>query len=56
MSAPAWFAALIAPRVASRNIPVIVNGQRIGAVEIVAEPHDEIAEVWTTPLRSARWR
>jgi two-component system, NarL family, sensor histidine kinase UhpB len=44
--APAWFAALIAPRTASRNIPVIVNGQRIGAVEIVAEPHDEIAEVW----------
>jgi two-component system sensor histidine kinase UhpB len=44
--APAWFAALIAPRVASRNIPVIVNGQRIGAVEIVTEPHDEIAEVW----------
>ena len=27
-------------------MPVIVNGQRIGAVEIVAEPHDEIAEVW----------
>ena len=46
MSARPWFAALIAPRVASRNIPVIVNGQRIGAVEIVAEPHDEIAEVW----------
>jgi two-component system, NarL family, sensor histidine kinase UhpB len=48
--APAWFAALIAPPVASRDIPVVVNGQRIGSVEIVAEPRDEIAEVWTNTL------
>ena len=27
-------------------MPVIVNGQRIGNVEIVGEPTDEIAEVW----------
>jgi two-component system, NarL family, sensor histidine kinase UhpB len=45
-SAPAWFAALIAPSVASRDVPVVVNGQRIGTVEIVAEPRDEIAEAW----------
>jgi two-component system, NarL family, sensor histidine kinase UhpB len=44
--APAWFAALIAAPVASRNVPVIVNGARIGSVEIVPEPRDEIAEVW----------
>jgi two-component system sensor histidine kinase UhpB len=44
--APAWFAALIAPAVASRDVPVVVNGQRIGVVEIVAEPRDEIAETW----------
>jgi two-component system sensor histidine kinase UhpB len=44
--APAWFAALIAPPIASRDLPVIVNGQRIGTVEIVAEPRDEIAEAW----------
>jgi len=44
--APWWFAALIAPPVASRDVPVIVNGQRIGTVEIVAEPRDEIAEAW----------
>jgi two-component system, NarL family, sensor histidine kinase UhpB len=44
--APSWFAALIAPPIASRDVPVIVNGQRIGTVEIVAEPRDEIAEVW----------
>ncbi len=44
--APWWFAALIAPPVATRDVPVIVNGQRIGTVEIVGEPRDEIAEAW----------
>ena len=48
--APAWFAALIAPEIESRHVPVIVKGQRIGAVEIVAEPSDEIAEVWTNSV------
>jgi two-component system, NarL family, sensor histidine kinase UhpB len=48
--APAWFAALIAPPVASRDVAVVVNGQRIGSVEIVAEPRDEIAEVWGNTL------
>jgi two-component system sensor histidine kinase UhpB len=48
--APAWFAALIAPPVASRDVAVMVNGQRIGSVEIVAEPRDEIAEVWSNTL------
>src|SRR5215831_17102293 len=43
---PAWFAALIAAPIASRDVPVVVNGARVGSVEIVAEPHDEIAEVW----------
>jgi two-component system sensor histidine kinase UhpB len=45
--APKWFTALIAPEVESRHVPVVVKGQRIGSVEIVAEPSDEIAEVWT---------
>jgi two-component system, NarL family, sensor histidine kinase UhpB len=44
--APAWFAALIAAPSASRDVPVVVNGARIGSVEIVPEPRDEIAEVW----------
>jgi two-component system, NarL family, sensor histidine kinase UhpB len=43
---PAWFAALIAPPIASRDMPVFVNGARVGSVEILAEPRDEIAEVW----------
>jgi two-component system sensor histidine kinase UhpB len=51
--APRWFAALIAPPVASRNVPVVVGGQRIGAVEIVAEPRDEIAEVWDNTVALA---
>jgi two-component system, NarL family, sensor histidine kinase UhpB len=48
--APAWFAALIAAPVASRTVPVVVDGARIGSVEIVAEPHDEIAEVWSNTV------
>ena len=48
--APAWFAALIAPPIASRDMPVIVNAARVGSVEIVAEPRDEIAEVWGNSL------
>jgi two-component system sensor histidine kinase UhpB len=48
--APWWFAALIAPQIASRDVPVIVNAQRIGTVEIVAEPRDEIAETWSNTV------
>src|SRR5262249_44980242 len=47
---PAWFAALIAPPIASRDMPVIVNAARIGSVEIVAEPRDEIAEGWANTV------
>jgi two-component system sensor histidine kinase UhpB len=48
--APGWFAALIASPIASRDVPVIVNGGRIGSVEIVPEPRDEIAEVWANTV------
>jgi two-component system sensor histidine kinase UhpB len=51
--APAWFAALIAAPVETRNVPVIVNSQPIGSVEIVSEPKDEIAEVWETTIALA---
>jgi two-component system, NarL family, sensor histidine kinase UhpB len=51
--APAWFAALIAPQIGSRDVPVVVNGERIGAVEIVPEPHDEIAEAWSNTVALA---
>jgi len=51
--APAWFAALIAAPVESRNVPVVVNGAPIGSVEIVSEPKDEIAEVWENTVALA---
>jgi two-component system sensor histidine kinase UhpB len=44
--APRWFAALIAPPAEQRAVPVAVNGRAVGTVEIVAEPRDEISEVW----------
>jgi two-component system, NarL family, sensor histidine kinase UhpB len=44
--APAWFEAVIAAPVAARQLPVIVNGQPIGKVEIAGEPRDEIGEYW----------
>jgi two-component system sensor histidine kinase UhpB len=52
-AAPRWFAALIASPVGSRSVPVIVNGQRIGTVEIIPEPRDEIAEVWENTVALA---
>jgi two-component system sensor histidine kinase UhpB len=44
--APGWFTTLIAPPAERRTVPVAVNGRPIGTVEIVAEPRDEISEVW----------
>ena len=52
--APAWFAALIMPAIAGREVPVVVDGQRIGSVEIVAEPRDEIAEAWGNTVALAQ--
>src|SRR5262245_23887933 len=36
--APAWFAALIAPPTERRVVPVVVQGVRIGSVDVVSEP------------------
>jgi two-component system sensor histidine kinase UhpB len=44
--APAWFASLISPATDRRELPVLINGERLGAVLIAGEPGDEIAEVW----------
>src|SRR5436190_683836 len=40
--------ALIEPPPETRVVPVVVGGARIGTVEIVSEPKDEIAEKWET--------
>jgi len=50
MSAPAWFAALIEPPIERRVVPVEVVGARIGTVEVVSEPKDEIGEKWETTV------
>jgi len=49
-SAPAWFAALIAPPVERQEVAVIVKGQRLGSVVVMSAPGDEIAEVWENTL------
>jgi len=50
--APAWFAALIAPPIETRHVPIVVGGRRLGSVLLTSAPGDEIAEVWenTTAL------
>jgi hypothetical protein len=51
-SAPRWFTELVAPPVEIQNVPVIINGSKVGEVEI-GEPGDEIAEFCKT---RPRWR
>jgi two-component system, NarL family, sensor histidine kinase UhpB len=45
-AAPRWFAQLVAPPVDVRDVPVVINGSKVGEVEIAGEPGDEIAEFW----------
>jgi two-component system, NarL family, sensor histidine kinase UhpB len=44
--APAWFIALVAPSIQSHLVPVVADGRKVGQVEIIGEPADEIAEIW----------
>jgi two-component system sensor histidine kinase UhpB len=44
--APAWFSALIAPPVETREVPVTIDGVAIGSVLVTGAASDEIAEVW----------
>src|SRR5262249_57003249 len=37
--APAWFAALIAAPIASRDVPGVVNAARVGRVRVLAGAH-----------------
>jgi two-component system sensor histidine kinase UhpB len=45
-AAPAWFARLVGPPVERHEVAVMAGDQRLGTVEIISEPRDEIAEVW----------
>ena len=44
---PRWFARLFAPPRASATVPVLAGGRAIGEIEIIGNPLDEIAEIWT---------
>ena len=52
-AAPAWFAQLIGPPVEQHEVAVVVDGRSVGAVEIVSEPSDEIAEAWGNSIALA---
>jgi two-component system sensor histidine kinase UhpB len=43
---PAWFVALVRPRVTSQTIPVEAGGRRVGAFVVAGDPADEIGELW----------
>ena len=45
-AAPTWFTALIDSPIETLDVPVVVDGRRVGEVEIIGEPADEIAEIW----------
>jgi two-component system, NarL family, sensor histidine kinase UhpB len=53
LAAPRWFTELVAPPVEARNVPLIINGSKVGEVEIVGEPGDEIAEFWENAAAAA---
>jgi two-component system, NarL family, sensor histidine kinase UhpB len=46
LAAPRWFTELVAPPVEAHDVPLIINGSKVGEVKIVGEPGDEIAEFW----------
>jgi two-component system, NarL family, sensor histidine kinase UhpB len=52
--APAWFAALIAPPVDSRRVPVVSEGRPLGSIVLSSAPGDEIAEVWDNATALAK--
>lgn len=43
---PGWFRALLAPPANEVRLPVRVNGRTFGDVIVIADPFDEIAEIW----------
>lgn len=52
-AAPAWFAMLIGPPVERHEVELVAHGERLGTVEIVSEPGDEIAEAWSNTVALA---
>jgi two-component system, NarL family, sensor histidine kinase UhpB len=52
-SAPGWFAKLVALPIESHELPVMINGSKVGDVVIIGEPGDEIAEFWENAVAMA---
>jgi two-component system sensor histidine kinase UhpB len=52
-SAPSWFAKLVALPIESHELPVIINGTKVGDVQIIGEPGDELAEFWENAVAMA---
>ena len=51
--APGWFARLVALPIESDELAVVINGVKVGDVQIVGEPGDEIAEFWDNVVAMA---
>jgi two-component system sensor histidine kinase UhpB len=47
ITAPRWFARLLAPPQLDQRFSVIASGQVIGVVDMRANPADEISEIWS---------
>jgi two-component system, NarL family, sensor histidine kinase UhpB len=45
--APAWFRALVRTPAQVALIPAVINGRNFGAIAIVADPAEEVDEVWS---------
>ena len=47
LEAPAWFRALVTTPASVAVIPALVKGRKLGSIAIVADPSEEIDEVWS---------
>jgi two-component system, NarL family, sensor histidine kinase UhpB len=47
---PAWFRAMVEAPPSVSTIPIVINNQRSGSLFIVADPSDEIDEIWSAAL------
>ena len=45
--APQWFRSLVHAPAAATTIPVVIKGRRLDSIVIVADPSDEIGEIWS---------
>ena len=51
--APAWFRRIVGAKLYVSAIPVVLQGRRHGSIFIVADPSDEIDEIWSAARTQA---